>query len=61
MKNSRVYIYEKKNVEEDILATTRFRDRKVKQPIRTTSSNKELFQQNKEFETILPIYFFTNC
>ena len=51
----------KKTVEKSIITTARFSDRKTMQPIITTSGNKEFIQQNKEFETIPPISFFTKC
>ena len=44
----------------NIFMTSRFSDRNILLPIRTTSENKELSRENKEFETILPLHFFTN-
>ena len=51
----------KETVDKDILIKSWFSDRKVMQPIRTTSDKMELFRENKEFESNPILHFFTNC
>ena len=49
----------KEIVDKDILITSRFNGIKATQSIKITSDNKEISHENKEFETILSLHFFT--